>query len=96
MIYLQLNFLVYLILLLGNFLLLSTAYISGKNSPKKPNLILILVDDLGYSDLGIHGSKQIPTPNIDQLGKEGIIFKSDYVSSSVCAPSRACLYPQKI
>jgi len=61
-----------------------------------PNLILILVDDLGYADLSIHGSKQIPTPNTNQLGKEGVIFKSAYVSSSLCVPSRACLYPQKI
>jgi hypothetical protein len=96
MIYLQLNFLIYFILSLGDFSVSSIEDISKKNDSKKPNLILILVDDLGYADLGLHGSKQIPTPNIDQLGKEGIIFKSAYVSSSVCAPSRACLCPQKI
>lgn len=50
---------------------------------------------MGYADLGLHGSKQIPTPNIAQLGKEGIIFKSAYVSSSVCAPSRAGLITGK-
>ncbi|WP_209331823.1 sulfatase-like hydrolase/transferase [Lunatimonas salinarum] len=60
-----------------------------------PNLILILVDDLGYGDLGMHGSKQIPTPNIDRLGAEGIVFKTAYVSSTVCAPSRAGLLTGK-
>jgi hypothetical protein len=82
MIYLQLNFLFYFILSLGNFSVSCIEDISKKNNSKKSNLILILFDDLGYVDLGLHGSKQIPTPNIDQLGKEGIIFKCAYVSSS--------------
>lgn len=63
-------------------------------SPKKanaalPNLVLIVADDLGYGDLGIQGSLQIPTPNIDQLARGGIQFTNGYASSSVCAPSRA-------
>ncbi|MBI6120819.1 sulfatase-like hydrolase/transferase [Salegentibacter maritimus] len=56
---------------------------------KKPNLILIVADDLGYGDLGITGSKQIKTPNIDQLAKTGVFFSQGYVTSPVCAPSRA-------
>jgi arylsulfatase A-like enzyme len=60
-----------------------------------PNLVLIVADDLGYGDLGIQGSKQIPTPNIDQLAKEGVIFTNGYVSSPVCAPSRAGLLTGK-
>jgi len=60
-----------------------------------PNLVLIVADDLGYGDLGIQGSKQIPTPNIDQLAREGIIFTNGYVSSPVCAPSRAGLLTGK-
>jgi arylsulfatase A-like enzyme len=60
-----------------------------------PNLVLIVADDLGYGDLGIQGSKQIPTPNIDQLAREGIIFTNGYVSSPVCAPSRAGLMTGK-
>ena len=54
-----------------------------------PNLILIVADDLGYGDLGVQGSIQIPTPNIDQIAKEGIQFTNGYSSSPVCAPSRA-------
>lgn len=64
-------------------------YLSGTVNTKLPNLVLIVADDLGYGDLGIHGSKQIPTPNIDQLARDGIIFTNGYASSSVCAPSRA-------
>jgi len=67
----------------------------GANDTKKPNLILIVADDLGYADLGIHGSKQIPTPYIDSIAKEGILFTSGYVSSPVCGPSRAGLMTGK-
>ncbi len=62
-----------------------------ETDPDKPNLVLILVDDLGYGDLGIHGSKQIPTPNIDKLAEDGVLFTQAYVSSPVCGPSRAGL-----
>jgi len=61
------------------------------NTVKKPNIIVILADDLGYADLSMHGSLQIPTPNIDALAKTGVTFTQGYVSSSVCAPSRAGL-----
>ncbi len=56
---------------------------------KTPNIILIVADDLGYGDLGITGSKQIKTPNIDNLAKTGVNFTEGYVSSAVCSPSRA-------
>ena len=61
----------------------------------KPNFVLIVADDLGYGDLGFQGSKQIPTPNIDRLAREGIIFSNGYVSSPVCSPSRAGLLTGK-
>jgi arylsulfatase A-like enzyme len=63
--------------------------VSGGSKP--PNFILILADDLGYGDLGITGSKQIPTPHIESLAASGVRFTNAYVSSSVCAPSRAGL-----
>lgn len=56
---------------------------------EKPNIILILADDLGYGDLGINGSKQIKTPFLDALAKEGIRCTEGYVSAPVCSPSRA-------
>ena len=58
---------------------------------RPPNIILILADDLGHGDLGVTGSRQIPTPHIDSLAAEGIHFTSAYVASPVCAPSRAGL-----
>jgi arylsulfatase A-like enzyme len=61
----------------------------------KPNLILIVADDLGYADLSMHGSRQIPTANIDALAKGGISFTNGYVSAPVCSPSRAGLLTGK-
>lgn len=69
--------------------------VSGKGNSEKPNFILIVADDLGYADLGMHGSKQIPTPYIDRLSEEGIVFSNGYVSSPVCSPSRAGLLTGK-
>lgn len=63
--------------------------------PKKPNIIFILVDDLGLMDLGITGSSFYETPNIDNLAKEGMIFTQGYAASSVCSPSRASIMTGK-
>ena len=56
---------------------------------EKPNFILIVADDLGFGDLGLNGSIQIKTPNIDRLATTGINCSQGYVSSAVCSPSRA-------
>ncbi len=56
-----------------------------------PNFVIILADDLGFADLGTTGSKQIKTPHIDQLAQTGVLFTEGYVTSAVCAPSRAGL-----
>lgn len=61
------------------------------SSVKPPNVVIILADDLGYSDLGIQGGKDIPTPNIDQLARKSTRFTSGYVTCPVCAPTRAAL-----
>lgn len=58
---------------------------------KKPNIIFILADDLGYGDLGCYGQKKIKTPNIDKMAEEGMRFTDHYAGSTVCAPSRCCL-----
>ena len=61
-----------------------------KKSPsKKPNIIFIIADDLGYGDVGCYGQKKIETPNIDRLAGMGIRFTQFYAGSTVCAPSRA-------
>jgi arylsulfatase A-like enzyme len=68
-------------------------------STKKPNIIIILVDDMGYADVGFNGCKDIPTPNIDRIATNGVKFTNGYVTYSVCGPSRAGLltgrYPQR-
>ena len=58
---------------------------------RPPNVVFIFADDLGYSDLGCYGAKDIRTPNIDRLATEGTRFTSFYVSQSVCTASRAAL-----
>ena len=57
----------------------------------KPNIIIILADDAGFSDFGFMGSDEIKTPNLDQLAFDGVTFNNAYVSASVCSPSRAGL-----
>jgi len=58
---------------------------------KKPNIIYILADDLGYGDLSCYGQKHFETPNIDRLAKGGMKFTQHYSGSTVCAPSRCAL-----
>ncbi|CAM4209145.1 sulfatase [Zobellia roscoffensis] len=58
---------------------------------KKPNIVLINIDDLGYKDLGFMGSKYYETPNLDALANEGMVFYNAYAGAANCAPSRACL-----
>ena len=60
-------------------------------SARRPNVIVILADDLGYGDVGANGGKRVPTPNIDSLARTGIRFTDGYVTAAVCAPSRAGL-----
>jgi len=57
----------------------------------KPNILILFADDLGYGDVGFNGCRDIPTPNIDSLAKNGTIFNNGYVTCAVCGPSRAGL-----
>jgi arylsulfatase A-like enzyme len=77
-------------------LCLSVAWISGDTfaadaGGRKPNILLIVADDLGYADIGANGCKDIPTPNIDSLASHGVRFTSGYVSGPYCSPTRAGL-----
>ena len=64
---------------------------AGKEASRKPNLIFILADDLGYGDLGCFGQKKIKTPNLDGMAKKGMKLTQFYAGSTVCAPSRCVL-----
>lgn len=68
--------------------------------PPRPNLIIILADDLGYGDLGCYGQKRTRTPYLDHMAAEGMRFTSFYVASAICSPSRAALltgcYPPRV
>jgi arylsulfatase A-like enzyme len=55
----------------------------------KPNILIIFADDLGYGDIGVHGGKAVPTPNIDALAASGVRCTSGYVTCPYCSPSRA-------
>lgn len=57
----------------------------------RPNIVLIVADDLGYGDLGAYGQEQIRTPNLDRMAEEGLRFTQFYAGSTVCAPSRSVL-----
>ncbi|TWT60311.1 sulfatase family protein [Rubinisphaera italica] len=79
-------------------LLISTCMTA--DAARKPNVIIIYCDDLGYGDIGCFGSDKHRTPNIDQLSSEGLTLTNFYVTSGVCTPSRSSLmtgcYPKRI
>ena len=58
---------------------------------QKPNIVMIVADDMGYADCGPYGCTDIPTPNLDALAKGGVRFTQGYVTGTVCSPSRAAL-----
>lgn len=69
----------------------ATNLVAEDKKDNKPNIIFILTDDLGYSDLGCYGQEKIQTPNIDKIADEGMRFTQCYTGSPVCAPSRSVL-----
>ncbi|MFV0565443.1 MAG: sulfatase-like hydrolase/transferase, partial [Flavobacteriaceae bacterium] len=78
------------------FVLIAVLFFSGcqqnkanKPETKHPNVLFILVDDLGYHDLSITGSPFYETPNIDKLANKSVMFTQGYAAASVCSPSRA-------
>ena len=82
--------------LLSSFAFLNVASASAETSAAKaaatlPNILIFLADDLGYADIGVNGCKDIPTPNIDSIAKNGVRFTDGYATHCVCSPSRAGL-----
>src|SRR6478672_11365742 len=71
------------------FIAISTASFGADS--RKQNILFIVGDDMGYSDVAFQGCKDIPTPNLDSLAKSGVQFTSGYVSAPYCSPTRAGL-----
>ncbi|MBT3944162.1 MAG: sulfatase-like hydrolase/transferase [Candidatus Marinimicrobia bacterium] len=69
--------------------------VPNKTPDNRPNIILILADDLGFNDVSLYnggaGSGSLLTPNIDQIAKDGVMFKNGYAANAMCAPSRASI-----
>ena len=63
----------------------------AKPASPQPNVLFIFVDDLGYGDLGVTGNKDVPTPHMDSLARDGILFTQFYVASPICSPSRTAI-----
>jgi arylsulfatase A len=64
---------------------------AAAQNTRPPNVVLVVADDLGYADVGCYGQRDILTPNIDSLARDGLRFTQAYAGSTVCAPSRCCL-----
>ena len=77
------------------FVLLFALALAGCKKETPPNIVLILADDLGYSELGTYGQQLIETPNIDELGRNGMSFSQFYSGAPVCAPARCVLLTGK-
>ena len=70
---------------------LLAASLSAHAADTKPNILFIVGDDMGFADVGFHGCKDIPTPNLDALAASGVRFTNGYVSGPYCSPTRAGL-----
>jgi len=64
---------------------------ASANDARRPNVLVFFADDLGYADVGYQGCKDVPTPHIDALAKNGVRFTNGYVTAPLCSPSRAGL-----
>ena len=72
------------------FIVLATVFAAAQ-SRQRPNIVLVLADDLGWKDVGYQGSDFYETPNLDRLAKAGMAFTQAYAGAGNCAPSRAVL-----
>jgi arylsulfatase A-like enzyme len=78
-------------ILLASTVLAPSPALAADSPARRPNVLLILADDLGYADLGCQGCRDVPTPHIDQLARDGVRFTNGYVTCPVCSPTRAAL-----
>ncbi len=80
---------------IGLTLCLGMIGINNTGAQSKPNIVFILADDLGYTDLSCMGSKYYETPNIDRIARGGMVFTNGYAACQVCSPSRASIMTGK-
>jgi len=70
-----------------------------QNAPEQPNILFILIDDMGYGDLPTYGNTEVDAPHISRLAAEGLSFSQFYVNSPICSPSRVAFitgqYPNR-
>src|SRR4051794_24711989 len=79
------------VLILGLLAVPDFAATQAETPKRQPNVLVIVGDDMGYADVSVHGCKDIPTPNIDSIAKNGLRFTEGYVSGPYCSPTRAGL-----
>ncbi len=81
----------------GNLIVMTILFslTSQAQQDTKPNIVFILTDDLGYTDLGCYGNPYNQTPHIDALAERGMKFQQAYVASPICSPSRAAIMTGK-
>lgn len=88
------------VVIIAVYTIFSTSFCQASENSKKPNILIIMVDDLGYGDLSCMGGTDIQTPNIDNLFSRGMRFNNFYANCTVCSPSRASLltgcYPDRV
>src|SRR6476646_10263025 len=86
--------------LLGLILALFAIAPARADSPARPNVVVILADDLGWADLGCYGSKYHKTPHLDRLAAQGLRFTDAYAAAPICSPTRAAIltgmYPARL
>lgn len=91
----KMKVLIVLQIIIVNLLLVKStlAFNSNNNASdhELPNIIIMLMDDMGWGDLGINGNPVKETPNIDQMAREGLLFNNFYTANPLCSPSRASL-----
>jgi arylsulfatase A-like enzyme len=79
------------LLIAGGCLFALTTIIATTRAADKPNIVVIVADDMGFADVGFHGSRDIPTPHLDALAAGGVRCTNGYVSGPYCSPTRAGL-----